>query len=92
MSKYPNCNCSTTRFDYLRKRYKNGTMHLMRRCPACQAIAQNAMRQEDYDKRWVESLPVMRNGVTEHSVQSRADAIMEKLQNHIERRDTDVVT
>ena len=86
MSKYPNCNCGTTRFDYLRKRYKNGTMHLMRRCPACQAIAQNAMRQEDYDKRWVESLPVMRNGVTEHSVQSRADAIMEKLQKHISTR------
>ena len=28
------------------------------------------MRQEDYDKRWVESLPIMRNGVTEHSVQN----------------------
>ena len=70
MSKYPNCNCGTTRFDYLRKRYKNGTLHLVRRCATCQAIAQNAMRQDDYDKRWVESLPVMRNGVTEHSVQN----------------------
>ena len=70
MSKYPNCDCGTTRFDYLRKRYKNGTLHLVRRCATCQAIAQNAMRQEDYCKRWVESLEVIDKGVTSEPVQN----------------------
>ena len=70
MSKYPNCNCGTTRFDYLRKRYKNGTLHLVRRCATCKAIAQNAMRQEDYCKRWVESLEVIDKGVTSEPVQN----------------------
>ena len=29
-SKYPNCECKEKRFDYLRRRYKNGTLHMFR--------------------------------------------------------------
>ena len=107
-NKHPNCSCGTTRFSYFRRRYKNGTFHMFRKCPSCQKVAQNAMSQSDYDANWVDGLPVMENGVirtqsvepraepmrsTRESVrspksrvQSRADAIMEKLQNHINTR------
>ena len=86
MSKYPNCECQTTRFDYFRKRYRNNTLHLMRQCPQCGKTAQNPMRQDEYDRVWVDGLPVMENGIMKPTVQSRADAIMSKLHNHIENR------
>ena len=116
-SKHPNCECKEKRYEYFRKRYRNQTLHLIRRCAECGKAAQNPMRQDEYDRSWVESLPVMANGVMEHPVQngrtdinnfvvsnndvvrpsrqsvkpesrvqSRADAIMKKLQNHIHSR------
>ena len=86
MSKYPNCQCGSPRFEYFRKRYRNGSLHLMRRCPQCEKVAQNAMRQDEYDRNWVDTLPVIAKGVIENTPQSRADAILAKLQNHIENR------
>ena len=88
MSKYPACDCPVTRYQYHRKRYKNGTLHLMRQCPQCGKIAQNPMPQRDYDKNWVDTLPIMQDGVVEHTAQSRADAAMARLQNHIASRNT----
>ena len=104
--KYPKCECKETRFDYLRRRYKNGTLHMFRKCPQCGKVAQNAMRQDEYDANWIEALPVMTNGVMEQSVQamqsrrpaqkpgkpvqSRADAIHQKLQRHIETRNANL--
>ena len=107
-NKYPNCQCETKRYSYFRRRYRNGTLHMFRKCASCDAVAQNAMTQQDYEKNWVDTLPVMKNGVMEQSVQpkaepvrstrkpsvrspksraqSRAAAIMEKLQNHINTR------
>ena len=76
--KYPKCECKETRFDYLRRRYKNGTLHMFRKCPQCGKVAQNAMRQDEYDANWVDSLPIMANGVMENTAaitQSRADAM-----------------
>ena len=55
MSKYPNCGCETTRFDYFRRRYRNGTLHLMRKCQECGKTGQNAMTQADYDTNWIEN-------------------------------------
>ena len=99
MSKHPNCQCGTPRFEYFRKRYRNNTLHLLRKCPQCGKIAQNPLRQDEYDRTWVESLQIERDGVMEQPVQSRipapkpkprvqsrADAIMKKLQNHIHSR------
>ena len=86
MSKYPACNCRTTRFDYFRKRYRNQTLHLIRRCGSCGKAAQNPMRQDEYDRNWVDTLPVIAKGVIENTPQSRADGILAKLQNHIENR------
>ena len=86
MSKYPKCECRTTRFDYFRKQYKNGTLHLMRQCPQCGKVAQNAMRQDEYDRGWVDGLPLMTDGVIQPTIQSRAEAIEAKLRNHIENR------
>ena len=77
--KYPRCECKVSRFDYLRKRYKNGTLHMFRKCPSCQKVAQNAMAQADYPAEWVGSLPISENGVMEQPVksnlQSRADVV-----------------
>ena len=87
MSKYPNCDCGTTRFDYFRKRYLNGTLHLVRQCPQCQKVAPNPMKQQEYDRAWVDGLPVMENGVMKPTGQSRAAAIQAKLQNHIANRE-----
>ena len=56
-NKYPKCECGKTRFDYFRKRYRNGTLHLVRQCPEFSKVAQNPMRQQEYDRNWVESLP-----------------------------------
>ena len=85
-NKHPKCQCGTTRFEYFRKRYRNNTLHLLRKCPRCGKIAQNPLPQREYDAQWIDTLPVMTDGVLEHTPQSRADAIMEKLQNHIENR------
>ena len=101
-SKHPNCECETKKYTYFRKRYRNQTLHLIRQCAECGKAAQNPMRQDEYDRSWVESLPVMAEGVMEQPVQSmesrnptpnpksrvqtRADAIMKKLQNHIDNR------
>ena len=59
MSKYPACKCNSTRFDYFRRRYRNGTLHQIRRCVSCRKAAQNPMRQDEYDRAWVDSLPPM---------------------------------
>ena len=87
MSKYPSCQCGATRFDYFRKRYRNGTLHLMRQCPQCGRIAPNPMKQQEYDRNWVDGLPVMDNGILTPTVQSRAAAIHAKLRTHIENRE-----
>ena len=87
MSKFPNCLCGTTRFDYFRKRYRNGTLHLMRRCPQCEKVAQNPMPKREYDRAWVDGLPVIENGSIEQTVQSRAEQATAKLQNHIANRE-----
>ena len=65
----------------------------MRRCPQCGKIAQNPMPQREYDRAWVEALPIMSDGVLEHSVQSRGEpvqsraaAIHQKLKTHIANR------
>ena len=86
MSKYPNCECPTTKFEYFRKKYRNGSLHLVRQCPQCGKIAQNPMRQDEYDRAWVDGLPIMENGEMKPTVQSRADAIQAKLQDHIANR------
>ena len=82
-SKYPNCECKEKRFDYLRRRYKNGTLHMFRKCPSCEKVAQNAMRQDEYDANWVSTLQIVENGVTGYSVkptlQSRADKVKSKV-------------
>ena len=92
MSQYPNCRCETKRFDYFRKRYRNGTLHLMRRCPQCGRIAPNPMKQQEYDRNWLDGLPVMENGIMKPTVQSRASALQARLQNHIEKRSQQVRT
>ena len=74
-NKPPNCECKEKRFDYLRRRYKNGTLHMFRKCPSCDAVAQNAMRQDEYDANWVDGLPVMENGVIKPTVQPRAEPV-----------------
>ena len=82
MSKYPQCECKEKRFEYLRKRYKNGTLHMFRKCEACGKVAQNAMTQSNYDANWVDTLPISETGGRSepvHSVKpplkSRADAV-----------------
>ena len=86
MSKFPNCDCQTKKYDYFRKRYRNNTLHLMRQCPQCGKIAQNPMRQDEYDRAWVDGLPVLENGSITPTVQSRVEAIQARLRNHIENR------
>lgn len=83
MSKYPKCECRTTRFDYFRKRYKNGTLHLMRQCRECGKVAINPMRQNEYDRNWVDGLSIITDAGLKTTRQSRVDAIKAKLQNHI---------
>ena len=90
-SKHPKCECTEKRYTYFRKRYRNQTLHLIRSCAECGKPAQNPMRQHEYDRSWVESLPIMANGVMENTAQSRADAIMAKLQTHIETRNAPAV-
>ena len=85
-NKHPKCECAQKRYTYFRKRYRNKTLHLIRQCAECGKPAQNPMRQDEYDRSWVENLPIMQNGVMENTAQSRADAIMAKLQKHIENR------
>ena len=87
MSKYPTCPCRSTRFEYSRKRYRNNTLHLMRKCPQCEKVAQNPMRQDEYDRNWIDGLPVMEKGSIEQTVQSRAEQATAKLQNHIANRE-----
>ena len=69
-SKHPNCECQEKRYEYFRKRYRNQTLHLIRRCAECGKTAQNCMPMRDYDRAWVETLPIMENGVMEQPVQS----------------------
>lgn len=85
MSKYPSCQCGTEKYDYFLKRYRNATLHLMRKCPLCGKAAQNAMRQDEYDRHWIEGLPIVENGVVV-SQPSRAEQIQKKLENHITAR------
>ena len=74
-SKHPNCECTQKRFDYFRKRYRNQTLHLIRRCAECGKTAQNPMRQDEYDRSWVDTLPIMASGVMEQPVQPRAQPV-----------------
>ena len=75
MSKHPTCPCTQKRFDYFRKRYRNKTLHRIRQCAECGKTAQNPMKQADYDTNWVDTLPVMANGVMEQPVQPRAEPV-----------------
>ena len=70
-SKYPNCECKEKRFDYLRRRYKNGTLHMFRKCPSCQKVAQNAMRTADYDVNWIETLQIVSTDGRSEPVQTQ---------------------
>ena len=87
MSKYPNCRCRQEKFRYFRKRYRNGTLHLMRRCLQCGKTAPNPMRQDEYDRNWIDGLPVIGSGIPKPTVQSRAEQATAKLQNHILNRE-----
>ena len=79
-SKHPNCQCNQQRFDYFRKRYKNGTLHMFRKCPSCQKVAQNAMSQSEYDANWVSELPVSENGlIATPNLQSRAETVKSRV-------------
>ena len=88
MSKYPKCLCNTKKFDYFRKRYRNNTLHLMRQCPDCGKVAINPLRQDEYDRAWVDGLPVLENGIMKPTVRSRAEQIQAKLEKHIANRNT----
>ena len=103
MSKYPRCECQTKKYDYFKKRYRNGALHMFRKCSSCGKVAQNAMSQSDYDANWVSELPVSENGVIRspnlksradhvqsraNPVQNRADRIHAKLQRHILSRNS----
>ena len=83
MSKYPNCECKATQFSYFRRRYRNGTLHLMRKCRACGKASQNAMRASDYPTEWVNALDIIETDGTGQSVkptlQSRADTVKSKV-------------
>ena len=89
-SKHPKCECAQKRYTYFLKRYRNQTLHLIRRCAECGKTAQNPMRQDEYDRNWIEALPIMAKGVMENTAQSRADAIMAKLQKHIGTRNANL--
>ena len=58
----------------------------MRKCPQCGKVAQNPMKTAEYDRNWIDSLPVMENGIMKPTVRSRAEAIQARLRNHIETR------
>ena len=77
-SKYPQCECKTTRFSYFRRRYRNGTLHLMRKCRACGKTGQNPMRQGDYDTNWIETLQIVDKSVTSEPVQNANPVRTEK--------------
>ena len=67
--KYPKCECETKKYDYFRIRYRNQTLHLLRRCAECGKPAQNPMRKDEYDRSWVDTLPIMADGVMEQPEQ-----------------------
>ena len=75
-NKHPKCECAQKRYTYFRKRYRNQTLHLIRQCAECGKAAQNPMRQADYDTNWVDTLPVMENGILEYNtMESRAKPV-----------------
>ena len=93
--KFPRCSCMPKKYTYYRRLNKNGTLHLMRRCVTCQRNASSAMRGSDYPSEWVEALEIEQPRYTgqtgaivqnDNPTQSRADAIMHKLQSHIANR------
>ena len=93
--KFPRCDCTPKKFTYYRRLNKNGTLHLMRRCVTCQRNASSAMRGTDYPAEWVNALEIEQPRYTgqtgaivqnDNPTQSRADAIMHKLQSHIANR------
>ena len=94
-TKYPACACEPKRYTYYRRRNRNSTLHLIRKCRVCHKAAQNAMRKADYPAEWVNTLDIIetqgtgQNGAivqNANPTQSRADAIMHKLQSHIANR------
>ena len=58
-TKYPACECTPKRYTYFRRRNRNGTLHLLRKCRACHKIARNAMRASDYPTEWVNALEIV---------------------------------
>ena len=86
-NKHPKCECAQKRYTYFRKRYRNQTLHLIRRCTSCGKPAQNPMRQDEYDRNWIDGLPVIGIPLPKPTVQSRAEQATAKLQNHIENRE-----
>ena len=88
MSKYPNCPCGIKKFDYHRKLYKNGTLHLFRKCPVCQKVSQNAMPQREYDQLWIEDLPIFGTGDTaiRQEETQPISRVHQKLTDHIQSR------
>ena len=52
-AKHPNCHCKEKRYEYFLKRYRNQTLHLIRRCAECGKASQNPMRQSDYSPQMV---------------------------------------
>ena len=92
-NKHPACECQEKRYSYFRRRYRNGTLHLLRKCEACGKIAPNAKTQQDYDKNWVDTLPIVEPDGTGHSVKpplkSRADTVKSRF-NPVQSRATPV--
>ena len=94
-TKYPACACAPKRYTYYRRRNRNGTLHLIRKCRACHKAAQNAMRKADYPTEWVNALDIIETRSTgqigaivqnANPVQTRANQIHAKLQRHIANR------
>ena len=94
-TKYPACACAPKRYTYYRRRNRNGTLHLIRKCRACHTIARNAMRTSDYPTEWVNALEIVATVDTgqmrasmqnANPMQTRANQIHAKLQRHIANR------
>ena len=59
--KYPNCPCRVRKYQYFRREYRNSTFHLFRQCIECGNVARSPLKQADYDRQWIDSLPLLQN-------------------------------